>query len=352
MSVDRAALRRGLEFLRRGDRRPPTAADVLALAAGRPGRRPAPAADRQSTRAGWLGDLLAGTRGPHADPGRRRPPAFTAQLRPYQQRGRRLAGVPLLARPGRLPGRRHGPGQDRPAARPRGRTTRGRDAAGPTLLICPMSMVGTWEREAAPLRPGPAGARPPRPRPPARRRPARGLADDRPRVTTYATAARDADDLADVDWHRLVLDEAQAVKNAAPPPARAVRRFRAGTASRSPAPRGEPPRRALVDHGRAQPRHPRHRRAVPRPATRSRSSGTANTDAAELLRRTTRPYLLRRVKTDPHDHRRPAREDRDHPALPAHPRAGLALPHGRRRHAGEDRGLRRHRAAAATCWPR
>ena len=34
VSVDQAALRRGLEFLRRGERRPPTAAEVLALAAG------------------------------------------------------------------------------------------------------------------------------------------------------------------------------------------------------------------------------------------------------------------------------------------------------------------------------
>ena len=34
VSVDRAALHRGLEFLRRGDRRPPTAADVLGVRRG------------------------------------------------------------------------------------------------------------------------------------------------------------------------------------------------------------------------------------------------------------------------------------------------------------------------------
>ena len=51
-------------------------------------------------------------------------------------------------------------------------------------------------------------------------------------VTTYATAARDADDLAAVDWHRLVLDEAQAVKNArSRPPAPCAASAR-GTASR------------------------------------------------------------------------------------------------------------------------
>ena len=36
--------------------------------------------------------------------------------------------------------------------------------------------------------------------------------------------------------------------------------------------------------------------------------------AAELLRRTTRPFVLRRVKTDPNDHPGPARQARDHAA--------------------------------------
>ena len=49
-----------------------------------------------------------------------RPAGFHAQLRPYQQRGRVLAGLPVRARAGRLPGRRHGPGQDRAAAGPGG----------------------------------------------------------------------------------------------------------------------------------------------------------------------------------------------------------------------------------------
>ena len=34
-------------------------------------------------------------------------------------------------------------------------------------------------------------------------------------LTTYATATRDADDLAAVQWDRVVLDEAQHIKNAA-----------------------------------------------------------------------------------------------------------------------------------------
>ena len=118
-------------------------------------------------------------------------------------------------------------------------------------------------------------------------------------VTTYATATRDADDLAEVDWHRLVLGEAQAVKNARSQPARAVRRFRAG---HRVALTGTPVENRLAELwsimdvlnpgilGTAE----RFRARFAIPVERH-----GNTDAAELLRRTTRPYLLRRVKTDP-----------------------------------------------------
>ena len=35
-------------------------------------------------------------------------------------------------------------------------------APTPTLLVCPMSLVGNWQREAARFTPDAAGARPPR----------------------------------------------------------------------------------------------------------------------------------------------------------------------------------------------
>ena len=296
VSVDQAALRRGLEFLRRGERRPPTAADVLALAAGvDDGDLPLPLAGVDAV--GWLGDLLAGSAERTLTPVD--PPAgFTAQLRPYQQRG--VAWLAFLASLGLGACLADDMGlgktvqllaleaHDRCDAYP-----------GPTLLLCPMSMVGTWEREAARFVPGL--------RVRAHHGPARPRGDDLRTalvgtdllVTTYATAARDADDLADVDWHRLVLDEAQAVKNARSLPARAVRRFRA---QHRVALTGTPVENRLAELwsimdvlnpgilGTAE----RFRTRFAVPVERH-----GNTDAAELLRRTTRPYLLRRVKTDP-----------------------------------------------------
>ena len=96
-----------------------------------------------------------------------------------------------------------------------------------------------------------------------------------------------------------MLDEAQAVKNARSLPARAVRRFRA---RHRVALTGTPVENRLAELwaimdvlnpgilGTAE----RFRTRFAIPVERH-----GNTDAAELLRRTTRPYLLRRVKTDP-----------------------------------------------------
>ena len=303
VSVDQAALRRGLEFLRRGDRRPPTAADVLALAAGGPADDlPLPLTGIDA--AGWLGDLLAGTADRTLTPVE--PPAtFTAQLRPYQQRG--VAWLAFLSSLGlgacladdmglgktvqllALESVDRAPGRDR-----RGTAGRARHCCS---APCRWSARGSARPPASSRTCGcapttaPAG--------PAATTCARPSADTDLLVTTYATAARDADDLAEVDWHRLVLDEAQAVKNARSLPARAVRRFRA---RHRVALTGTPVENRLAELwaimdvlnpgilGTAE----RFRTRFAIPVERH-----GNTDAAELLRRTTRPYLLRRVKTDP-----------------------------------------------------
>ena len=74
-------------------------------------------------------------------------------------------------------------------------------------------------------------------------------------VTTYALAARDAADLRRIAWRRVVVDEAQAIKNAATRQATAIRSLPAGSPDRRHRHAGgEPARRPVVDLGVRQPR--------------------------------------------------------------------------------------------------
>ncbi|WP_435741837.1 DEAD/DEAH box helicase [Nocardioides sp. SYSU DS0663] len=93
-------------------------------------------------------------------------------------------------------------------------------ARGPTLVVCPTSLLGNWEQEVARFAPGV----------PVRRfhGAARDLADVGPDgggfvLTTYGTMRRDAAALAGVAWDLVVADEAQHVKNARSATARALR---------------------------------------------------------------------------------------------------------------------------------
>ncbi len=99
----------------------------------------------------------------------------------------------------------------------------GGDALGPTLVVCPMGIARQWTKEIARFGPslrvhlhhgkdrlaGEALA-------------AAARASDVV-VTSYDIVTRDVDDLAEVDWDRLLLDEAQDVKNPATKRARALR---------------------------------------------------------------------------------------------------------------------------------
>lgn len=243
---------------------------------------------------GWLGDLLAGAgeqRLTPADP----PAGFAGTLRPYQRRG--LAWLDFLQRVGfgGILADDMGLGKTiqllaLAAADP--------PEAGPTLLVCPMSLVGNWQREAAKFAPdlrvhvhhGAERAR-------GAAFPA-AVAQADLVITTYALVARDVTALQAIDWHRIVVDEAQAIKNAATRQAAAVR---AVPARHRVAMTGTPVENRLADlwslmefanPGLLGP-VTRFKQRYAEPVERH-----GDAEAAARLKRLTQPFLLRRVKTD------------------------------------------------------
>jgi hypothetical protein len=96
---------------------------------------------------------------------------------------------------------------------------------GPALVVAPTSVCDNWVREAARFAPGLQvqlyrGA--------GRQRVCQRLAAGQVLVTSYGVALRDVKALADVEFATLVLDEAQALKNAGAQRTRAIRELQAG----------------------------------------------------------------------------------------------------------------------------
>ncbi len=298
VAVDPEHLRRGLEFLDRQPARPTTAAEVIALAASHPDDLDTPLPVTSIHADGALGHLLAGS----AEQVLQRlatPPGFEADLRPYQHRG--LSWLAFLSDLGlgACLADDMGLGKTIQLLALEAHHRRERPDARATLLLCPMSLVGNWQREAARFAPrlrtyahhGPG------------RRHGADLEDHLETadivVTTYHTATRDIDELAAYPWERVVLDEAQAVKNSLSRSARAVRRLQAG---HRVALTGTPMENRLSELwsimdflnpgilGSAELFRTRYAVPVER---------HGQTEPAQRLRTVTRPYLLRRVKTDP-----------------------------------------------------
>jgi SNF2 family DNA or RNA helicase len=318
VELDDQHLKAALKFLEGRQAGTMTAADVLGAAigaGGAPGELPLLAVDAD----GWLGDLLSGRADQRLDP-IETPAGFRGELRPYQQRG--LSWLSFLGRLGvgailaddmglgktvqllsLLWAERaeHGTvtdGLDSPALPPSRMGGSRPPSPLATLLICPMSLTGNWQREAERFTPGLAvhvhhgadrlaGAEL-----------AAALAAADLVITTYQTAARDLAALSAVRWGRVVCDEAQAIKNHLSQQAKAVRALPA--ASRI-ALTGTPVENQLSELWSimefANPgllgsaKVFRERYAVP-----VERHGSA--EAARELRRITEPFVLRRLKTD------------------------------------------------------
>ncbi len=297
MQVDADRLARARRFLsRRGKRDRQTTVGAVLHALGSPDDGPAGLPVLGVDADGWLADLLSPDAERRLEPVVA-PPGFTGTLRPYQERG--LSWLSFLESVGM--------GGLLADDMGLGKTVQllalialdaGEPGLGPTLLVCPMSVVGNWQREAARFTPGLRvhvhhGSERPR----GKAFDAAVAASDLI-VTTYALLARDAAALRRVAWHRVVLDEAQAIKNAATKAAVAARSV---PASRRIAVTGTPVENRLADLwslmefanpdllGSASEFKKRFATPVER---------HGDGEAGQRLRTLTQPFVLRRLKTD------------------------------------------------------
>ncbi|HLO66348.1 MAG TPA: DEAD/DEAH box helicase [Holophaga sp.] len=153
------------------------------------------------------------------------PAAFKGQLRPYQLRGLAwLEGLSRLGLGGILADDMGLGKTIEVLALLLHRQQRDPHAGDPVLLICPTSLLGNWEREIAkfaPTLPFFVHHGNNRDRLPKHFKPHTIV------LTTYGVIRREEDVFAARTWSMVVVDEAQAIKNAGSHQAKAVRKLRA-----------------------------------------------------------------------------------------------------------------------------
>jgi SNF2 family DNA or RNA helicase len=249
---------------------------------------------------GWLSDLLAQLEGASGFEALDPPEGFRGVLRPYQARGYSWLGFLRRWGLGACLADDMGLGKTIQTLALIQREWESRPARQrkPTLLICPMSVVGNWHKEAARFTPDlPVMVHHGLER-------ARG-ADFKKRaskhalvLSSYALLNRDFDILKHVPWTALVLDEAQNIKN---PQTKQAQAARALKAEHRIALTGTPVENHVGDlwsiieflnpgwlGTQADFKRTFH---VPIQAGR-------DPEAARQLQRLTAPFILRRLKTD------------------------------------------------------
>lgn len=243
---------------------------------------------------GWLATLRERLADPEAQEPVGQPAALAATLRDYQLRGLNwLARMTSLGLGGCLADDM-GLGKTITLIALHLHRQSDDSAAGPTLVVCPASLMGNWQREIEKFAPGI-----PVRRFHGSRRSLEGLAGGEFVLTTYGTMRLDAPRLTEVTWGMVVADEAQHVKNPYSATARALRTIgaRARVAlTGTPVENNLSELWAILDWttpgllGRLGTFRTRYAQAV---------EGGQDPAAAERLAQLVRPFLLRRRKSDP-----------------------------------------------------
>ncbi|MEU6018071.1 DEAD/DEAH box helicase [Streptomyces sp. NPDC047515] len=248
---------------------------------------------------GWLERLRRRLADPESDgPGSEaqtvgQPPALTATLRDYQLRGLNWLHTMTSLGLGGCLADDMGLGKTITLIALHLHRQSIESAAGPTLVVCPTSLMGNWQRETEKFAPGT----------PVRRfhggsRSLTGLADGEFVLTTYGTMRLDSAKLAGIRWGMVVADEAQHVKN---PYSATAKQLRTIGARARVALTGTPVENnlselwAILDWttpgllGRLGTFRTRY----------ARTAEGGDPAAAERLAALVRPFLLRRRKSDP-----------------------------------------------------
>jgi hypothetical protein len=220
------------------------------------------------------------------------PPGLEATLRPYQQRGVAWLAAMCDAGLGGCLADDMGLGKTIQVIALHLHRRAAKD--GPTLVVCPASLLGTWEREVHRFAPDV----------PVRRyhgggRHLRDVAADEIVLVTYGVVLRDSAELSGISWGLVAADEAQHAKN---PLSRTARELRALPAPARIALTGTPVENRLSELwsildwstpgllGQLES----FTRRVAVPVERYRDAEATARFAALV-----RPFLLRRKKSDP-----------------------------------------------------
>ncbi|WP_413761029.1 SNF2-related protein [Streptomyces sp. MMBL 11-3] len=243
---------------------------------------------------GWLATLRDRLSDPEGQEPVGQPPALAATLRDYQLRGLGwLARMTSLGLGGCLADDM-GLGKTITLIALHLHRQADEATAGPTLVVCPTSLMGNWQREIERFAPGT-----PVRRFHGARRSLEEIAAGEFVLTTYGTMRLDTGRLADTSWGMVVADEAQHVKN---PYSDTARRLRTIDARARVALTGTPVENnlselwAILDWttpgllGRLGTFRSQYAKAV---------EGGQDPGAAERLARLVGPFLLRRRKSDP-----------------------------------------------------